>query len=281
MTCDETRPLLEEYTLGLLSGEDHARVTEHLSECLDCHRIALEYAELTARLPVALAVASGLRPPPEIREYLIQTLQADAEQPQSRSEPGGSVQRHEADLPDESGAGSRLLRSPWWNRRRLALAATIALLVVSLGWSVRLNQALSRERALRAEFADLVGQQEIVFEIVDSNETNRVILRPLASDSESRSYGKLFTRSDFPDVVVMAGRLPVPPEGESYHLWVTKDHGTTEFAGVVTVNAEGFGLLIFEADENGPVYDSVWLTLQPEEAPAPVGSPVLIWESSG
>lgn len=279
MTCEEIRSLLEEYTLGLLSEDEQQRVTEHLSECGDCQRLALEYAELTNRLPAALAVASGLRPPPEMRERLIQTVRADAMQSQPQVDSGSSTRDDAAGSSDEHGKGPRSLRSLWWNRRSLGLVAMVAMLVVSVGWSLHLNQALSHEQALRAEYADLVGQQEIVFEIVDSDETNRVVLRPPASDPESPSYGKLFTRPDFPDVVVMAGRLPDPPEGQAYHLWVAKDDGTAEFAGVMTVNAEGFGLLIFEADENGPVYDSVQLTLQEEETPEPAGSPVLTWES--
>jgi hypothetical protein len=138
--------------------------------------------------------------------------------------------------------------------------------------------ALARERALRAEFANLVDQQEVVLEVIDSNKTSRVVLRSPAG-SDSSAYGKLFTRSDLPHVVAMAARLPQPPPGQAYHLWVTPSQGQTELAGVLKINEQGFGLLIFDADHDGPVYDSVQATLQPQGSRSPSGSPVLVWQA--
>jgi hypothetical protein len=46
------------------------------------------------------------------------------------------------------------------------------------------------------------------------------------------------------------------------------------------VNEQGFGLLVFDADRNGPVYDSAQLTLQPIGSSAPAGSPILAWKLS-
>jgi len=121
-----------------------------------------------------------------------------------------------------------------------------------------------------------VDKQEVVLEVVDSAKTLKVLLRP--PKSGSRSYGKLYTRPDLPHVVVMAARLPQPPPEQSYHLWLTSQ-GQTQLAGIVAVNKGGFGLLVFDEDHDGPVYEAARLTLQTEGASAPSGDPILLWEA--
>jgi hypothetical protein len=76
----------------------------------------------------------------------------------------------------------------------------------------------------------------------------------------------------------MAGRLPVPPEGEAYHLWVTQN-GQTHLAGIMKVNEKGFGLLVFTADQPGPVYEAAQLILQPRGSTSPFGMPIISWQA--
>jgi hypothetical protein len=113
-----------------------------------------------------------------------------------------------------------------------------------------------------------------VFEVVDSPEATRVVLRPPVSGSTA--YGKAFTTPDLPFVVAMAGRLPTPPPGQLYHLWLERD-GRTVLAGTLPVTGQGFGALVYVDDRNGPVFQSAQITLQPMGATEPVGVPALIW----
>jgi hypothetical protein len=155
------------------------------------------------------------------------------------------------------------------------VAILVVGLVLTLVWGVRLSEALDQERALQERIADhFARQQEIVVEVVDAADGTRRILR--SPDPESDAYGKLFTRPDLPHVVAMAARLPPPGAGESYHLWVTSE-GRTVLAGVLPVNDQGFGLLTFDADQAGPIYDAARLTLQASGADAPGGETVLDW----
>jgi hypothetical protein len=78
----------------------------------------------------------------------------------------------------------------------------------------------------------------------------------------------------------MAGRLPAPGNGQTYQLWLTFESGRTVMAGTLKPNAGGFGALVFEADENGPRFQTVRLTLQPPGSTAPSGVPVLLWVRS-
>ena len=253
MTCQNpVQELFEAYVLDTLDAAERARVERHLQNCEDCQRLVKEYAEVTSKLPKALASASGLSLPPEIKTRLLKFLADEAASARRRPVP---------------------IR---WRPRLVTLSLAI-LLAFSLAWGFQLNVALAQERALRSEFANLLDQREIVLEVIDSSKTTKAFLRATASDSNS--YGKLFTRSDMPDAVAMAARLPLPPAGMAYHLWVTKD-GQTYLVGVMKVNDKGFGLLVFTADQPGPVYEAVQLILQPIGSMSPSGIPIIAWEAS-
>jgi hypothetical protein len=60
---------------------------------------------------------------------------------------------------------------------------------------------------------------------------------------------------------------------------VTED-GRTYLAGTMKVNDEGFGLLVFSADQPGPVYEAAQLILQPIGSTSPSGTPVIAWEAA-
>ncbi len=253
MTCqDPVQELLEAYVLGALDAAEQERVERHLQDCHDCQRLVNEYAEVASKLPQALAAATKLPLPSEIKTRLLQTLAAERASAPARNTPLG------------------------WRPRLVSWGLAI-LLAFSLAWGFQLNVALAQERALRSEFANLVDQQEIVLEVIDSSKTTKAFLR--ATSSDSNSYGKLFTRSDFEEVVAMAGRLPVPPAGQAYHLWVTEE-GKTYLAGTMKVNDKGFGLLVFTADQPGPVYEAAQLILQPSDSTSPVGTPIIAWQAS-
>src|SRR5687767_12608634 len=147
MTCqDPVQELLEAYTLDTLDATERARVERHLQNCEDCQRLVNEYAEIASKLPQALASASGLSLPPEIKTRLLQALAARRSSARTRA-------------------------NPWAWRPRLVNWILAILLTLALAWGFQLRVALAQERALRSEFADLVDQQEIVLEVIDSNKT--------------------------------------------------------------------------------------------------------------
>ncbi len=46
------------------------------------------------------------------------------------------------------------------------------------------------------------------------------------------------------------------------------------------VNDKGFGLLVFTADQPGPVYEAAELILQPIGSTLPSGTPIISWQAS-
>jgi hypothetical protein len=160
------------------------------------------------------------------------------------------------------------------------MAALSVLLVLAIILGAQLSLTLAESRALQIELSNLFDQQELVLEVVDSPHTvRRVMLAPEPRpDSPFPSYGKLFTRTDMPHVVAMVARLPQPPAGQAYHLWLSAG-GQTKLAGVMSVNEQGFGLLVFDANHDGPTYESAQLTLQPVGDATPASDPILVWQA--
>jgi hypothetical protein len=252
MDCARTRELLEAYALGALEPDEHAEVEHHLERCPECRELAEELEAIASRLPGALAAASALDPPTALRRKVLAGADAAAERP-ARPSPT--------------------------RRRALAIALAAALPALVLGWVAGFQQASARDDDRRDQLARLLGVEELVFEVVDSRQTEKAFLRSTREEGPfARSYGKLYTRRDLPHVVAFAARLPQPPEGRSYHLWLTVD-GRTELAGVLTVR-DGFGLVVFDAPRAGLRYGSALLTLQERGATAPAGARVLAWRAA-
>lgn len=267
MSCDQIREHLEAYALGAIDSDELALVEGHLQECASCRRLAIEYLEMAHLLPLALASASRVQVPRSLKDRLLQAIQESA----SESSVAAQPKLRRPGLVLNLG---RLVSLP---QPTFIVVVIILMTILSLILNATLTVALAKERSLRAEFANLVDQQELVLEVIDSNQTTRAILR--AVESDSRSYGKLYTRSDMDHVVVMAARLPQPPAGEAYHLWLT-EQGKTYLAGVLKLNDQGFGMLVFDANRIGPSYESALLILQPIQSTSPAGIPVLQWKAT-
>ncbi|MGH2543426.1 MAG: anti-sigma factor domain-containing protein [Ardenticatenaceae bacterium] len=281
--CESIRDQLEAYAVGALEPEEQRLVERHLASCPHCQQLVQDYGEVLAALPEHLASVSPYHLPPELKTRVVQQV-SDGPVPDMDGRASAPIShpllnRVRASLPD----GKRNLRGSTIAERlrtrvrrlRIATVALALLLFLALLWGFRLNVALAQERALRADIFELVGEQELVLEVIDSNQTTRSVLLP-PPDVGGNAYGKIFARADMPHVVAMAARLPTPPAGQAYHLWVTEGD-QTQLAGVMNVNDEGFGLLLYEAERDGPSYDAAQLTLQPRGDSTPAGNPVLVW----
>jgi anti-sigma factor RsiW len=285
MHCDEVRDALDAYALGALDDELRA-VEAHLAICPDCRRLAAEGAVAAHALPLALAGASPLVPPAEMKARVMGAVAGTAEMVPAPDQlgpvppdVGGGEATTLSPLSQSGKPGSGKLRTfPVGNRWRWVAAAAVLIVAASVVWSVRLSSALDRERATRERVETFYSrQQELVLEVVDSPKTTRQVLKPPTADSDA--YGKLFTRPDLPDVVVMVARLPVPPEGQAYHLWLTSG-GATVDAGALAVDEQGFGLLTLKADRPGPTYEAAELRLQTAGSTQAGGTVVLRWNAA-
>jgi hypothetical protein len=277
---DAIREQLEAYALGALDPDNATEVREHLAGCLACRGHLAELERAAATLTDALS-ALGPAPPAELKTRVITAIE-DELAPVDRNERRQAAALKPTAVNAVPQAERPSPRRFAGNLTTLARLVAAAVVIVALGWSFRLADALEQERALREEFAALVSQQEVVLEVVDSDKSVRRVLLTTAPEScepGTCSYGKLFTRTDLRHVVAMAARLPPPPNGQAYRLWLTTE-GRSEPVGTMTLDDKGFGLLVFDADEVGPIYSRAELVLQPEQSQSPAGDVVLLWTPS-
>lgn len=270
MRCEDVREILEEVALG--SRERDPEVERHLAGCSECRALLADCQQALSELPAAVALVSPHHAPKGAEARLRAAL-AEAGAPAVESEAAGP-HVGTGPSPDERPPS---VEAPARRRGlllRVAVLVALVLAVGSLGWAFRLNSALARERSLRNDLAAQLGQQEVVLDVVDSPRTQKTQLR--AAQPGSTAYGKLYTRPDLPSVVVMAGRLPAPPAGQVFAVWLTIA-GDTRLAGLLTTNDQGFGLLVFAAGRPGPVYDAAYVVVQAPGSTTPLGTTVLSW----
>lgn len=256
--CERIRDLLAAHALGVLDADELAVVEDHLERCPACRELVREHQEAAHALASALAAASPLELPGPLKDRVLEHVGARARTP--RREQTGPRRR-------------------WWRAGAAFALVTLAIAALFVAWNARLDDARSQERELRARLAKLEGLQPTVLEVIDSRQTVRRVLLPPDERSESRAYGKVFTRTDRPDVVAMANRLPQPPAGQAYYLWATTAD-RARLVGVMPLDRRGFALLVFKSDRPGPRYTNVRVLLQRKnETRRPSGTPVLVWDS--
>ena len=167
-------------------------------------------------------------------------------------------------------------RAPFISWRRSILTggvlALVVLLVASFAWGFSANQTLAQERSLLAQLQEAAAKDEVVFDVVDARNVIKTTLRSPTDDSPTAPYGKVFTRPDMPYVVAMAGRLPPPPAGREYHLYVDDRR-----IGTIAPNDGGFGYVVYRADAVGIGYQQARVVLEAPQATSATGSVVLVW----
>jgi len=259
--CLQIQDMLEAYSVEALNPDEMAAVEAHLTGCEDCRALATEFQETAALLPLGLRAAAGDELPTSLKERVLASISTDASETVRLDRPRPVRRFSLAGRP----------RVP-----TIAAAAALILLAISVGWGLRQTAALAKERSMRTELAELVGQQQIIFDVVDSNRTSKAFLRAITPGATA--YGKVYTRADLSTVVVFVAQMPKLEEGLVDHLWLT-EKGETRLAGTLTLDDHGFGALVFEAGEAGPLYDSVQVVMEPEGTSRPTGTPIVRWDA--
>ena len=210
---------LDEYALGQLSAAERREVEAHARECPAC---ASEIGELTqimqglARAPVPVV------PPPHLRARLL----------------------------DGFARESRAAAAPRPTTRYWLAAA--AALVILLGGTLfvafdrnrrgEADLARAREEAaeLRARLDEFAGQTDLALSILTASDMRRIELAGAAAWSESavRAYW-----SPTRGLLVVADRLPLPPPGRIYQVWMIGG-STPVSAGLLGSRTTGRGMLI-------------------------------------
>lgn len=214
---EQVAAMLGEYALGHLSPGERREVDAHVSECAAC---TAELREFTALMDVMAHTPEPVAPPPALRRQVLDRFVADR----------GGVAARRTDDP----------RTWAW--------AAAAVLVIGVGATMYVAADRRADAALRATIADLerrledyAGQTDLAVSILTASDMQPVPMEGLdrAAASAARAY---FSRTR--GLLIVADRLPTPPPGRVYQVWIIGEGASPSSAGLLGAPGTGRGILI-------------------------------------
>lgn len=231
---DWVRARLTDYVSGELSADEHRLVGEHLAGCADCRAEAQELGR--AYHGLALAV-EPMAPPAALRQRVLGHLAATAQ----------------AGPPGQPASVARPSRSPW---RLWVPALAAAALVLAFGWlavqsqqhaarlAVALTEAQAEQRRLRARADEVAMQADLAVAILTAPDLRTIALAgaDTGAGAQGRAYWSLRE-----GLLIVADRLPPPPEGRTYQVWVIEGSAPAPISAGLLQAEGGRGMLLVPA----------------------------------
>jgi anti-sigma-K factor RskA len=241
MSHEKLLELCSIYALGALDGEELREFEAHLKTgCPLCGQQIQEFGETVASIPEALP---DVKPSPDLKDRLMARLD------QSNRGVVDFKPTVKA-LPGKARSGSGWL--PW----ACAVAAGLAL-VVSLTRVSSLNRGLAEQQErLNQQLEQLKTFQRL---LSNEKEVTQFIAKPgvqvtpmAGTDKSPQAAGKILWSAQEKKALFFASKLPSPPEGKTYQLWIIANNKPFD-AGIFSVDPQGNGFLkvplLSEADK--------------------------------
>lgn len=232
---DRIAGLLEEYALGQLGPEQESEVDLHLRDCSACVQALREINEA---LVLLAETSPAVQPPASLKARVLASA---------------TGQRQEQINARKERDTRSALQWSW-------LAAAAALLV-SIGLAAMVYRSETRRRALsqdvqqaRTEATNLrdrlqrfSNQTDLALSILTAADMRELSLagRENAVTAAARAYW-----SPTRGLLVVADRMPAPPPGRIYQVWVIES-GQPVSAGLLGDQSEGRGMLVAPPPRQG------------------------------
>jgi anti-sigma-K factor RskA len=251
------------HALGALDGEELRELETHLeSGCEICQRQIREYTDMLAVLPEALP---NVPVSPALKGRLIDQIEKE------------SARSRVADFKKSvsTEGGERPVKTFAWLPWACAAAAGIAL-VASLWNLSNLNRELSGQRSQLSQQREQIqglqsqlNQEKAVTAFLSDPEVRVTMLA--GTDKSPQSAGKILWKPKDKKALFYASRLPVPPAGKTYQLWIIAENKPFD-AGTFSVNEAGNGFLRIDSLANPEKAQKFAVTLEPAGGvPQPTG----------
>jgi len=224
---DRIAERLEDYALSHLTPVERQEVEAHVRACASCTR---DLREINEALALVADSAPAMEPPASLKGRVIAAVAAQAQEPSH-----------------ESTVGPRSVSRAWpW--LTLAAAAALIVLAAMLNQSDTARRQLARDLqrstatgdTLRDRLQRFSGQTDLALSILTASDMREVSLagRENAVAAAARAYW-----SPSRGLLVVADRLPAPPPGRIYQVWVIEG-GQPVSAGLLGDQSSGRGMLV-------------------------------------
>jgi anti-sigma-K factor RskA len=237
------REELATYALGLLEGNDLARVEEHLRSCPVCSEELQAYRSTIDVLPEALPLAQA---PNDAWRGISDRIQ--------RSRRG-----------ERAGAGSWLGRAlGFGGRLQPTLTAVLVVAVLGLfGWNAWLQSRLS-------------DNNSALDSVVSEWRGNATVVTLVSKPGVTGVSGRLVMSGDRQEGGLIVGGMPALSQGQSYEIWFVRSDQSRTPADTFTVDSQGQAVFLVNVPQPADNFDGVAITAEPATGSAtPTGPDVL------
>jgi anti-sigma-K factor RskA len=221
LTCEEVRELVPLLALNILDVDEQDVVGDHLAGCSACQHELAAYAEVTAKLALALPQAD---PSPDLKGRVL----TQARRPRA------------IPAPPLTGGGAR---SSFWRRPRVqqlrttltSVVAAVALVVAagSTYWALSLQAQLNEQNARIATLSQRANNYQRVAAVLQAADTQIRVLN--STDQAQRAFGRVYIDPETSEGMLMVRNLPPLPEGRVYQLWVARANGDRQGNGYTLI----------------------------------------------
>lgn len=266
MTHEELRTSIDAWALGALPEAEARKVEAHLAECPECQ------ADAQAAGAVAVGLAASAPeavPSPALRATLLAGVGG-----QSRTDAPPSVFHDRPSFAARTGwlvAAASLVLCAYLTWDGLRLRDQVATLSAQLAEAKALVAAADSRIALLQSAAE---RGTSAMAILTAPDLARIDLagQPDAPDARARAF---WSRER--GMVFSASRLPPPPPGKAYQVWVVTADPAPISAGLIEPDPQGHVDVVFATPPDIAQPKAVAVTLEPAGGmPAPTGAKYLV-----
>ena len=239
------------YALDALTGEDRAKLAQHLAGCSSCR---LELEKLRGDTALLALTAVGPRPPQRVRQRLLEAI--------AREPRGHAV------------AQDRSVRG-WWEWLGWAAAAAVLILAFSL-WrdNLVLKDTLASATSREAESVRQMEElRKIAAPIIDP-EAQRVTL--VSAKAPPQPQGKAYYLKNQNSLVFLANNMPPLPPQKAYELWLIPTRGNPIPAGVFKPDSRGNASVVNPPLPAGTEAKAFAITVENQSGSLAPTSPILM-----
>jgi len=258
VTHEELRTNIDAWAIGALPEAEARRVEAHLAECPECQADAQAAGAVTVGLAES---APDQAPSPAVRARLMSVAAA-----------GG--QRERPSLAARTGwlvAAASLVLAGYLTWDGLRLRDQVATLSAQLAEARALNTAAETRIASLQHAAERGVSAMAVLTAPDLAQID-LAGQPEAPDARARAF---WSRER--GMVFSASKLPPPPPGKTYQVWVVTTDPAPISAGLIEPDSQGHVDVVFATPPDIPQPKAVAVTLEPAGGvPAPTGAKYLV-----